>query len=60
MNGNLCAMAARNGPHLNVSQPTIKTVSKKKRRNSSGIGTEPEFAIGQRALLVQSPAGVTN
>src|SRR2546421_1900455 len=22
-----------------------------------GIGTEPEFAIGQRALLVQSPAG---
>jgi hypothetical protein len=21
------------------------------------IGTEPEFAIGQRALLVQSPAG---
>src|SRR5437899_13037922 len=22
-----------------------------------GIGTEPEFAIGQRALLMQSPAG---
>ena len=22
-----------------------------------GIGTEPEFAIGQRALLVQSPGG---
>src|SRR5437773_10664680 len=22
-----------------------------------GIGTEPEFAIGQRALLLQSPAG---
>src|SRR5215216_1163768 len=23
----------------------------------SGIGTEPEFAIGQRALLLQSPGG---
>ena len=26
-------------------------------RHLLGIGTEPEFAIGQRALLVQSPAG---
>jgi hypothetical protein len=26
-------------------------------RQVLGIGTEPEFAIGQRALLVQSPAG---
>jgi hypothetical protein len=33
MNGNLYAIAARNGPHLTVWQPIIETVSKKKRRD---------------------------
>jgi uncharacterized protein FYDLN len=36
---------------LKVSQPIIKAISKKKRRNSSALAESPEFAIGQRALL---------
>lgn len=38
-------------------QQEHKNVFKEEEVNLIGIGTEPRFAIGQRALLVQSPSG---
>jgi hypothetical protein len=34
-----------------------KNALRQQELNLTGIGTEPEFAIGQRALLVQAPSG---
>jgi len=49
-NGQLwTALAALQTDHHNVIKPVAP--------NLTGIGTHPSFAIGQRALLVQTPAG---
>ena len=57
MNGNLFVTEAKNGRRSNRSRLIITTGSKRKRHVFRGIGTESEFAIGQRALLLQSDGG---
>ncbi|HEX6508638.1 MAG TPA: MBL fold metallo-hydrolase [Chloroflexota bacterium] len=42
---------------LEALQETHHTVIKPLERDLTGIGVHPEFAIGQRALLVQTPEG---
>lgn len=42
---------------LESLQDTHHTVIKTAERNLTGIGMHPDFAIGQRALLVHTPAG---
>ena len=42
---------------LEILQGKHKNVFKTEEAGLIGIGTEPRFAIGQRALLVQSPSG---
>src|SRR6266700_7497818 len=57
MNGNLFVTEAKNGRRSNGWRLIITTGSKRKRHASWGSGTEPEFAIGQRALFLQSDGG---
>jgi len=54
MNGNLFVTEAKNGRRSNGWRLIITTGSKEEAPRLLGIGTEPEFAIGQRALLLQS------
>jgi glyoxylase-like metal-dependent hydrolase (beta-lactamase superfamily II) len=42
---------------LDDLRQSSKNIVKQEEPNLMGIGTEPKFAIGQRALLVQSPGG---
>lgn len=42
---------------LDSLQTTHKNAFKLEEANLMGIGTEPRFAIGQRALLIQTPSG---
>lgn len=42
---------------LDALRQTHKNSLRTHERNLTGIGTEPRFAISQRALLVQTPAG---
>jgi hypothetical protein len=42
---------------LEKMRTKYKNVMKSKELGLTGIGTEPSFAIGQRALLIQAPSG---
>lgn len=43
--------------HLDQLRSTHKSVVREEAPGLTGIGTEPSFAIGQRALLLNSPGG---
>ena len=57
MNGNSSVTLARNGRRSSDYELIITIVIEDEAPRLLGIGTEPEFAIGQRALLLQSPGG---
>ena len=57
MNGNSSVTPARNGRRSSDYGLIITTAFEEEAPRLLGIGTEPEFAIGQRALLLQSPGG---
>ena len=57
MNGNSFAMTGSSGRRLQKLALHHRNRIEEEAPRLLGIGTEPEFAIAQRALLVQSPAG---
>ena len=57
MNGNSSVTTARNGRRSSDDKANHHNRLEDEAPLLLGIGTEPEFAIGQRALLLQSPGG---
>ena len=55
--GNTCRRAARAGPRSRRSSQSHMNSFREYEPGVIGIGSQPAFAIGQRALLVRTPGG---
>ena len=55
--GNTFRLPVKSGPRSRRFAPGIEIFGRITSRDLLGIGTTPEFAIGQRALLIRTPDG---